>query len=273
MKSIVRPVKKWGQNFLQDTSYAGRMIQTMEIQPDDCLLEIGPGEGALTQVLAASSASSIHIIEKDRRLIPWLQGRFGSDPRFHIHSQDILTTNFTDIVQNNQKLRVIGNLPYNITSPILFKLLDACHLIQDATVTIQKEVGERLASDPGCKAYGIPSIFFQIFAQVQSHFTIPPEAFFPIPKVESAVISIRFYDKPLAEIHDEAYFKKMVHTVFGQRRKMLRNTLKSFIPENMKPSDIPFDLQRRPETYTPVEMVALSNFLYQHDRQCFGQHS
>jgi len=266
MKSIVRPNKKWGQNFLQDSDYAFRMIQFMQIHAEDCLLEIGPGEGALTQNLADSKASIVHLVEKDRRLMPWLEGRFGSDPRIHIHNQDILDFCLEDIVPKQQKIRVIGNLPYNITSPILFKLLDFRSDIQDITVTIQREAGERLASDPGCKAYGIPSVLFQIFAKVQNLFTIPPEAFYPVPAVESAVVSIRFYDKPLAEIGDEAYFRRMVHTVFGQRRKMLRNTLKSLIPEFEDIQEIPFDVTRRPESCTPEELVLLSNYLVRNFR-------
>lgn len=242
------------------------MVQFMEIQADDCLLEIGPGEGALTQFLADSSASTIHLVEKDRRLMPWLESRFGSDSRFYIYNQDILSFDLKDILRDKQRLRIAGNLPFNITSPILFRILDARHLIRDVTVTIQKEVGERLASGPGSKAYGIPSVLFQLFAQVQTLFSIPPEAFYPVPKVESMVVSIRFYDKPLAEIHDEVYFKRMIHTVFGQRRKMLRNTLKLFSPEMPDTDKIPLDLTKRPEMLSPKELVALNNYLYQSRR-------
>lgn len=266
MKSIVRPNKKWGQNFLQDPGYARRMVQSMNIQSGDCLLEIGPGEGALTRFLADAPASSITLVEKDRRLISWLESRFGRDTRIHIQNEDILRFDLNEIVPKKRKIRVIGNLPYNITSPILFKLLDHRHQIQDVTVTVQKEVGERLASDPGNKAYGIPSVLFQVYAEVRLLCTIPQEAFYPAPKVESAVVSIRFYDKPLAEILDEAYFKRMVHTVFGQRRKMMRNTLKSVIPQTMETDDIPFDLTRRPETCTPEEMIGLSNYITRNAR-------
>lgn len=249
------------------------MIRSMNIQSGDCLFEIGPGEGALTRFLADSPASSVHLVEKDRRLIPWLESRYGQDPRIHIHNEDILEFNIDEIVHKKKMLRVIGNLPYNITSPILFKLLDIRQSIQDVTVTIQKEVGERLASEPGGKAYGIPSVLFQVYAEVRLLFTIPPRAFYPAPKVESAVISICFYDKPLAEIHDEAYFRRMVQTVFGQRRKMMRNTLKPIVPESVNPDTIPFDLTRRPETLAPAEMIRLSNLLTKNCQDSFGKNA
>ena len=261
MNTQFRPKKKLGQHFLRHEDDARRIVESIAIQPGDRVIEIGPGEGVLTGFLMASDAAELTCVEVDDRLIPWLEARYGTDSRMRLVHADFLKWPIPAPEAGSTKYRVAGNLPYYITSPILFRLLDERSKIRDATVMIQKEVAERLVSGPGSKAYGIPSVFFQLYGKVKLLFTVPREAFMPVPEVDSAVISIQFLDEPIVPIPDEDFLKKMVKTVFGQRRKMLRNTLKSFVTDPAWLEKLDVDIQRRPEELSPEAFVALSGKL------------
>lgn len=259
MKTFVRPRKRLGQHFLKNESDAQRIVDSLQIKAGDDILEIGPGEGVLTQFLLASEAKSITCVELDERLIPWLKARFESDRRFRIIHADFLK--WPGPEANGILYRVIGNLPYYITSPILFRLLTFRPVIRDVTVMVQKEFGQRLISEPGSKNYGIPSVLFQLYAAVEKKMILQREAFVPPPKVESMVISIQFFKKPVVPIQDPQHLRQLLKTVFGQRRKMLRNTMKSLVKEDRQLEQLDVDLTRRPEELSPETFVALSHKL------------
>ncbi|OVE78689.1 ribosomal RNA small subunit methyltransferase A [bacterium I07] len=257
--SPVRPIKKLGQHFLRDTSLARKIVESAEIGPDDVIIEIGPGEGTLTRPLMDSSAGNITAIEIDSRMSDILNGLFGADERFKLVQEDILKVDLNTVLVGPGKVRIFGNLPFYITSPILFRLLEFRENIQDIYITVQKEVAERLASEPGRKAYGIPSVLYQAFSEVRILFDISRKAFFPVPQVDAAVLQIRFLEKPVHAIDDEDLFRAIVRKTFGQRRKMLRNTLKGDIgPEEL--CDI-VDLTQRPEELSVIQFIKLTNYL------------
>lgn len=261
MGSYVRPIKRFSQHFLRDRLSARRIVDNLNIQKGNHVLEIGPGEGALTEFLVKSPAERIISVEIDSRLVELLRERFGEDNHFKLIEGDFLKLDLAFFIQGKTKFRIVGNLPYSITSPILFHLLEYRSFVQDIMVTVQKEVGERIISPPGSKAYGIPSVLFQLFSETEILFQIPRLAFYPIPKVDSVVLRITFLLKPRYSLMDEVFFRKMLKTVFGQRRKMLKNTLKGITQNEEMLKKIPIDLFQRPEDLSVEEFVQLSNIL------------
>lgn len=261
MQSSIRPFKRFSQHFLRDRFWASRIVDSLNIESGDHVLEIGSGEGALTEFLVKSSAERIVGVEIDSRLAKILREVFQLYRQLQIIEGDYLKTDFTSFVREEKKLRVIGNLPYSVTSPILFNLLENRSGIHDVVVTVQKEVGERITSPPGSKVYGIPSVLFQLFSETEMLFAIPGNAFYPVPKVDSVVLRITFLPKSRYSLTDEGVFRKVLKTAFGQRRKMLRNTLGTIVQkkEVLKRSSI--DLSRRPEDLSIEEFVQLSNML------------
>ncbi|MFH1943916.1 MAG: 16S rRNA (adenine(1518)-N(6)/adenine(1519)-N(6))-dimethyltransferase RsmA [bacterium] len=255
----IRPVKRWGQHFLKDRSVARRIVKSLNIRSGECILEIGSGRGVLTEFLLESPAEKIIGVEIDRRLTPGLKVRFGEDGRFELIEGDFLQLDLNAMFEKEKRVRVVGNLPYSVTSPILFMLLDHRSMIDDATVTVQKEVGERILSLPGSKTYGIPSVLFQLHSRVERLFPISRRAFIPVPEVESLVIRIGFLERPLFNVVDADFFCGFIKTIFGQRRKMLRNTLKHVVHEEADLGKVTFDLRRRPEELSVEELVRLSN--------------
>jgi 16S rRNA (adenine1518-N6/adenine1519-N6)-dimethyltransferase len=249
------------QHFLRHALWAERIADAMGIRPGDTVLEIGPGDGALTQCLVRSGAGRVVAVELDRRFIPVLQDRFGTDPRFCAIQDDFLKVDLRALFLGTKPIRVTGNIPYTITSPILFRLLEYRGLVSDFTVTVQKEVAERLVGHPGTKAYGIPSVFFQLHADVEMLFIIPRGAFFPVPEVDSAVLRVRFRSAPVHPVAHPVFFESMVKAVFNQRRKMLRNTLKGLVPDPGVLDRSPVDLSRRPETLSVKEFALLADAL------------
>jgi len=256
----VKPIKALSQHFLVDDMISDRIVDSMNVQAGDTLLEIGPGEGVLTDRLMQTNADRLTAVELDRRLSMFLKIRYENDSRFQLIENDFLREDF-DILAGGDKIRVVGNLPYAITSPILFRLLDHRHQIHDITVMVQREVADRLASGPGSKTYGIPSVLFQLLATVEHVVDVPPEAFKPPPRVNSSVIRITFLDEPTAQVHDFEAFRTLVRTAFGQRRKMLRNTVKPWLEADPDRA-LPVALTRRPESLSVAEWAALSNALH-----------
>ena len=217
----VRPKKGLGQHFLHDRHAIGRIIEAVGAEGDAPVVEIGPGEGALTHGLAARYGRLV-ALEVDREAIAHLQRAL---PGLDVRETDVLEADFGALAHElgagAHGLSVVGNLPYYITSPILFALLAARRHLRRAVVMIQKEVAERIVAVPGTKAYGILSVQLQLYARPSLLFTVPPGAFRPPPKVDSAVLQLDFAGVDEPDV-DEADLRRVVRTAFGQRRKMLR---------------------------------------------------
>jgi 16S rRNA (adenine1518-N6/adenine1519-N6)-dimethyltransferase len=261
LQSGIRPLKRFSQNLLKDPGFARKLAESLGIRSGDTVLEIGPGEGILTRFLLESPAVKVIAVEIDRRFAAWLRKRFSEEKKFRVLEEDFLKTNLQNLTPEGSKLRVVGNIPYSITSPILFHLLDNRESIRDFGLTVQKEVCLRVVSPPGSKTYGIPSVLFQLHAEVRMLFVIPPGAFSPVPKVDSAVLYGRFYGKPKFDVADEAFFRIFIKTLFGQRRKMIRNTIQLWAAKDEDLGVFSPFLDKRPEALSVGELVALSNHL------------
>lgn len=254
--------KRFGQNFLHDEQIIHRIIQSIHPTKSDTVVEIGPGLGAITeQVLKLTG--KIQVVELDRDIIPKLKIHCFNLGDLCIHQADALKFDFHSLVQKpQQKLRIIGNLPYNISTPLLFHLFDYIDDIDDMHFMLQKEVVQRMAASPGNKQWGRLSIMVQYFCKVELLFLVPPTAFKPIPKVESAIVRlIPHQDKPF--IADNfSIFEQIVISAFSQRRKTLRNALKKWLSaDEMQQLDINAVL--RPEQLQLAEFVKIANFVSQ----------
>lgn len=255
----LRPKKSLGQHFLRDENVARKIIAAINLQPSDTVLEIGPGEGALTKYLAPS-VQNLTAVDIDARIIKRLEASFDATHTRFLN-QDILTTDFAELGRG-RPLRIVGNIPYNITSPIIFHVLDNRGHISDATLTMQREVALRIVAHPHTKDYGILSVFCQLFADVSLLFHISPNAFYPKPRVQSSVVRLTVLRAPRYTVSDEAFFRRMVRAIFGKRRKTLRNSLSYFLKDIDAEPPSSTDLTRRPEDLSVQELVALSNELY-----------
>jgi len=255
-----RARKRFGQNFLRDAGVISRIVRAIAPRPGQRLVEIGPGQGALTAPLL-EAAGALEVIELDRDLIPGLRVQFYDFPDFTIHEGDALKFDFQALSgEDGRPLRVVGNLPYNISTPLIFHLLAARGAIADMHFMLQKEVVERLAAEPGGADWGRLSVMTQYYCQVESLFVVPPEAFVPRPKVESAIVRLTPHAELPAIAHDEARFAEVVREAFGQRRKTLRNNLKGIIDAETLMS-LGIDPGRRPQTLRVDELVSISNHL------------
>ena len=220
-----KPRKRFGQNFLHDKMVIQRIVNSINPRQGDRIVEIGPGEGALTE-LVLDKIGSMDVVELDRDLIPLLKIRFVIEDGLTIHQADALKFNFCQLQQGDQKLRIIGNLPYNISTPLLFHLFDNSHCIHDMHFMLQKEVVDRIVAKPGDSAYGRLGIMLQYFCHAEYVFTVKPGAFKPAPKVDSAIVRLVPHEKPPVDIKNFDEFSKLVNFAFTQRRKTLRNILK-----------------------------------------------
>ncbi len=255
MKHIAR--KRFGQNFLTDKFVLSDIIQAIGPKPDDTMVEIGPGLGAMTRLLL-DSLKTLHVVELDRDLVARLQKSF-NPATLTIHAGDALQFDFATIpVPDGQKLRVVGNLPYNISSPMLFHLTDIAPLVQDQHFMLQKEVVQRMVAEPGSKTFGRLSVMLQWRYTMQMMFIVPPTAFDPPPRVESAIVRMIPIAQPLA--CDAEKLQLVVTTAFTQRRKVLRNCVSALFTEN-ELIDAGVDPQARPETVPMAQFVALANRL------------
>jgi 16S rRNA (adenine1518-N6/adenine1519-N6)-dimethyltransferase len=222
------PRKRFGQNFLHDKAVLQRIIDVIGLNADDHVVEIGAGKGALTQALLVRSAH-VDLLELDRDLVPYLREKFRATAALHIHNADALSFDFCQLSRPKEKLRVIGNLPYNISTPLLFHLLDQTECIGDMHFMLQKEVAERLVAQPGTAAYGRLSLMMQYRCNVELLFTVPPGSFYPVPKVNSAFVCLSPHTRSPVELADEESFKQVVTQAFSQRRKTIRNSLKGML--------------------------------------------
>ena len=216
-----QPRKRFGQNFLVDRHYVDRIVATLNLRPDDNVVEIGPGLGALTRPLLERLAH-LTVIEIDRDLAARLTAEFPPE-KLSLYNVDALTFDFTGL---GMDLRVVGNLPYNISSPLLFHLVQHDAVLRDVTVMLQKEVVQRMAAVPNSPEYGRLTVMLQARFRVEKRFIVPPGAFRPAPKVESAVVRLTPLGAARPKIADESLFAQLVAAAFGQRRKTLRNALK-----------------------------------------------
>jgi 16S rRNA (adenine1518-N6/adenine1519-N6)-dimethyltransferase len=222
-----RARKRFGQNFLSSPGVIANIVTAINPRRDDCMVEIGPGLGAMTVPLMAA-LDHLHVVEIDRDLIARLKHNHAPD-RLTIHAGDALEFDFGGLAEKN--LRIVGNLPYNISTPILFHLSRFATQVKDMHFMLQKEVVDRMVAEPGGSEYGRLSVMLQYRYDMDRLFVVPPGAFVPAPKVDSAIV--RMIPKPVAELtaRDEALFGDVVTAAFSQRRKMLRNTLKGIIGE------------------------------------------
>jgi 16S rRNA (adenine1518-N6/adenine1519-N6)-dimethyltransferase len=256
MKHIAR--KRFGQNFLKDQAVLDEIISAIAPQSSDLMVEIGPGLGAMTRLLLPA-LTQLHVVELDRDLVDRLRRQYDAK-RLIVHSGDALQFDFGELLADRagEKLRIVGNLPYNISSPLLFHLASFAPLVRDQHFMLQKEVVERMVAEPGSKVFGRLSVMLQWRYAMEMVLTVPPSAFDPPPKVDSAIVRMIPLAAPLA--CDQATLEKVVTQAFTQRRKVLRNCLGAlFSEEQIRAAGV--DPQARPETVGVEGFVALANLL------------
>jgi 16S rRNA (adenine1518-N6/adenine1519-N6)-dimethyltransferase len=252
--------KRFGQNFLHDTQIIDRLMGCLCLKENDSFVEIGPGLGAITRQLLPI-IKKMDAIELDREIVPKLQFNCDRLGQLTIHQMDALKVDYHRFF-TDRPIRVIGNLPYNISTPLLFHLFKYKAIIQDMHFMLQKEVVERMVAEPGSKTYGRLTIMTQSICNIQMLFKVPAHAFTPIPKVESAIVLLT-PKKEKSPINNPSFFSKMVSDAFNQRRKTLRNVWKAYLSSeeieqlNMNPA-------LRPEQITIDEYIKASNYLALH---------
>ncbi len=222
--------KRFGQNFLHDHNIIYSIISHIQAEANQHWVEIGPGQGALTAPLLAQNVQ-LDVVELDRDLVSLLQRKFSTQTNLTIHSADALNFDFAGLAQQGEKLHVIGNLPYNISTPLLFHLLSSSNCIEDMHFMLQKEVVDRICAAPGSKQYGRLSVMMQYYCEGELLFDVPPESFDPIPKVMSAIIRLVPHAQPPVVVTNMETFAQIVSHAFSQRRKTIRNSLKNLLTE------------------------------------------
>ena len=260
------PRKKWGQHFLADKNILKKVIKTAEIEKEDVVLEVGPGLGGMTQALA-HEAKKVIAVEIDARLAEILRNKLADTPNVEIIRSDILKFDVRKHLGSGKRpVKVVANLPYQISTPLLFHFIESRDLFSALILMLQKEVAERMVAPPGGKTYGPLSVLVQSVADVSICFTIKPSAFFPPPEVESAVIRLSWKERPMIAPEQEDWFRLVVKGCLGYRRKTLANALKHSdlpLPENLKErlEEVGIDPRRRPETLSVQEFVGLASVL------------
>jgi len=248
-----RPRKRFGQNFLVDETVIAAIVAAVAPQPRDVVVEIGPGLGALTRPLSARVVR-LHVVEIDRDIVARLVTMFPRE-RVMVHEGDALEFDFAAL---GTGLRVVGNLPYNISTPLLFRLAGSVAAIRDIHVMLQKEVVERMVAAPSSSEYGRLSVMLQYRFRMERIITVPAAAFRPVPKVESAVVRMIPFARPPHPARDEALLAKVVAAAFAQRRKTLRNTLRGFIPAQ-ELAALGVDPGARGETLSVEQFARIAN--------------
>jgi len=254
-----RARKRFGQNFLHDQSVIMKIVNAINPHKNESLVEIGPGQGAIT-IQLLSIVKAIDAVELDRDLLDPLMETCKEYGELTLHNADALKFDFSSIQKSDEKLRIVGNLPYNISTPILFRLLDQANIIEDMHFMLQKEVVDRMAAAPGNKIYGRLSVILQAQCEVTSLFPIYPESFNPAPKVDSAFVRLIPYDESPFQINDFATFHQVVKQAFSMRRKTLRNNLKKLISQE-KIENIDIDPGKRAEQLSVDDFAKLANII------------
>jgi 16S rRNA (adenine1518-N6/adenine1519-N6)-dimethyltransferase len=253
-----RPRKRFGQHFLNDRAVIARIIETFQPQSGDTVVEIGPGRGALTRDLIRLSRE-VHAIELDRELAGWMAEEFANDPRLRLHAADALSFQFCGLRPVQGRLRFIGNLPYNISTPLLFHLLDQLECIGDMLFMLQKELVDRMAAGAGNRDYGRLSVMIQWRCRVEKLFDVEPGAFSPPPKVQSSLVKLVPHPRPPVEVTDPRVFARIVRAAFAQRRKTLRNSLSEILTAE-ELGRLGIDPRRRAETLSLDDFARLSTW-------------
>jgi 16S rRNA (adenine1518-N6/adenine1519-N6)-dimethyltransferase len=271
----IHPVKGLGQSFLIDNNITSKIVNVSDITNDDIVVEIGAGLGVMTAMIA-DRARKVVALEIDPKLIIVLREELEHVRNVEILRQDVLTYDFSSVIQEDRshdrtesKIKVVGNIPYNISSQILFKMIALRERVSSMTFMFQKEVAERITASPGTKQYGLLSVLTALYTIPSRVMTVPASCFYPKPKVDSIVLKIDVRQQPLWEIRDENFFFNVVKTAFSKRRKTLINNFKSSGLVQSVDSDIhvlfrsaDIDGQRRGETLTVEEFVRLSDAIF-----------
>lgn len=223
-----RPRRRFSQNFLHDPQIVSRIIAAIAVQSDDHVLEIGPGLGAITLPLA-ERAGRLDLVEIDRDLAAGLRTRFAGVQHVTVHETDALRFELSEVTSDPHALRVVGNLPYNISTPLLFRLIEQRALVRDMVLMLQEEVVDRLTAAPGSRTYGRLGVMCSLWCEAERLIRVGPGAFKPAPKVHSAVVHLRVRQQPAVPLRDHAAFARIVAAAFGQRRKTLRNSLRELL--------------------------------------------
>ncbi len=255
---LYRPKKFLGQNFLVDDNISKKIVSQLDMKETDTVIEIGPGRGALTKHIAVFCKNYI-AVEIDKSMSEELEAIYGDKGK--IINEDFLKF---DLLGFKKPVKIIGNLPYNIASEILFKLFDHMDMIECAVLMLQKEFARRLIAVPHTKDYGIMSVQTQVFSSPKILFNVPPTVFFPKPKVESSVVKLTYPEKENIPLNKEI-FKKLARSSFGKRRKTLKNSLKDLFEEldlEFDDFDMFFDFTKRAENITVAEYVNMSNLIF-----------
>jgi len=253
----VKPLKRFGQNYLHDKNIIKKIVGEINPQPDDTIVEIGPGRGALTELIYGKTENFI-AVEIDRRVIEDLQSKF---PDLQLIQKDFLKVDISTIIDSNKKkLRVIGNIPYNLTSSIVFKTIRNADLIEDAILMVQNEVAKRMTAKKGSKDYGILTVLLNYFTDTQNCFKVSPNAFYPKPKVTSAVVHLRLKELSITK-EKRQMFISVVKACFGNRRKTLKNSLSNSIFKQLNFSNSGIDLALRAEQLDVKDFLVLTDFV------------
>lgn len=265
------PKKRFGQHFLQDTNVIDQFLKQLNPRPTDHFVEIGPGQGALTQALLKTTIARLDAIEIEREALAALKQRCGTIQTLHIHEADATQFDFRTLQKAQKPIRLIGNLPYNISSPLLFHCLSFIDLFQDIHFMLQKEVVDRIVALPGSKIYGRLSLTVQYYCQAERLFDVPPEAFWPIPRVMSSVFKLTPHPylstNDPAETDSHQLFEKIVQRAFSQRRKMLSNSLAHFISAD-ELRQLGIDPKQRPEQLPKETFIKLGRYLNNKESTC-----
>jgi 16S rRNA (adenine1518-N6/adenine1519-N6)-dimethyltransferase len=250
--------KRFGQNFLHDPGVIERIVRSINPAPEDTLVEIGPGLGALTEELLERNPN-LHAVELDRDLVPILRTKFFNYPNFTIHQCDALTFDFSELATDGP-LRIVGNLPYNISTPLIFHLLNQAGVVQDMHFMLQKEVVMRLAAQPGDNHYGRLGIMAQYFCRVQPLFEVGPGAFKPAPKVDSAIVRLIPHKELPHPARDLKTLQAVVRSAFNARRKTLRKALAGLVTAEQL-NQLGIDDGLRPENLSLADYVAIADLV------------
>jgi len=253
------PRKRFGQHFLKDITIIHAILDLMRLKPNDHVIEVGPGQGALTFPIL-KQIDALEVIELDRDLIPILQKNALDPSKLNIFNDDVLNIDFNELKKDGRLLRIVGNLPYNISTPIIFHLLKYTDIISDMLFMLQKEVAERINADVDTKHYGRLSIMVQYHCKTEIVLDVPPQSFYPPPKVESNMIRILPHRPYPFRATNEIHFAHLVQQAFNQRRKTLRNSLKNMVIDSIW-NDVQIDPHLRAENVSVKDFVRLSNAL------------
>lgn len=252
-----RPRKRFGQHFLHDRSVIDRIVRAIDARPGEHLVEIGPGLGALTGALLETVAH-LDVIELDRDLAARLGDDFAGDARLVVHSADALAFDFARLAAPGAKLRVVGNLPYNVSTPLLFHLLDQAEILSDMHFMLQREVVDRLIAEPGGRDYGRLTVMVRLACTCEKLFDVGSGAFNPAPRVTSSLVRMRLRAEPAVQLDDRRTFERLVAHLFSQRRKTLRASLRGRIEAGALEA-LGVDPQARPQTLDMAKFAAIAN--------------